>query len=29
MFVTGAIVWWNRVLRPRWHAPRRRESVAG
>ena len=20
MFVTGAIMWWNRVLRPRWQA---------
>jgi uncharacterized iron-regulated membrane protein len=20
MFLTGAIMWWNRVLRPRWHA---------
>jgi len=22
MFATGAIMWWNRVLRPRWQAPR-------
>jgi uncharacterized iron-regulated membrane protein len=29
MFVTGAIMWWNRVLRARWHAPaRRRPSKA-
>jgi len=24
MFVTGAIMWWNRVLRPRWQAVSRR-----
>jgi uncharacterized iron-regulated membrane protein len=30
MFVTGAIVWWNRVLRPQWQAlGRRPERVAG
>jgi len=23
MFVTGAIMWWNRVLRPRWASARR------
>jgi uncharacterized iron-regulated membrane protein len=28
MFVSGAIMWWNRVLRPRFRAPRRRPSDA-
>ena len=27
MFVTGAIMWWNRVLRPNWHALARRLAL--
>jgi uncharacterized iron-regulated membrane protein len=27
MFVTGAIMWWNRVLRPGWHALARRLAL--
>jgi len=27
MFTTGAIMWWNRVLRPRWHADSLRRSL--
>jgi uncharacterized iron-regulated membrane protein len=27
MFVTGAIMWWNRVLRPNWHALARRVAL--
>ena len=28
MFVTGAILWWNRVVRPRWHTLARRTGPA-
>jgi len=28
MFTTGAIMWWNRVLRPRWQADRLRRSLS-
>jgi uncharacterized iron-regulated membrane protein len=28
MFVTGFIMWWTRVVRPRWLSSRRADSVA-